>query len=52
MDEEKSGTITLQKRRSVTFWTSSSDISGYHADIREEHGTVGSGQGRDMACVN
>jgi hypothetical protein len=33
-------------------WTSSSDISGYHADIHEGHGTVGAGQGRDMACVN
>ena len=33
-------------------WTSSSDISGYHADIHEGHGTVGTGQGRGMACVN
>jgi len=33
-------------------WTSSSDISGYHADFHEEHGTVGAGQGRGMACVN
>ena len=33
-------------------WTSSSDISGYHADIHEGHGTVGAGQGRGMACVN
>jgi hypothetical protein len=31
-------------------WTSSSDISGYHADIHEGHGTVGAGQGRGMAC--
>ena len=30
-------------------WTSSSDISGYHADIHEGHGTVGAGQGRGMA---
>ena len=52
MDKEKSGSSTLQKRRSDTFWTSSSDISGYHADIHEEHGTVGAGQGRGMACVN
>jgi hypothetical protein len=50
MDEEKSGSSTLQKRRSVTLWTSSSDISGYHADIHEGHGTVGAGQGRGMAC--
>ena len=33
-------------------WTSSSDISGYHADIHEGHGTVGAGQGRGTACVN
>jgi len=26
-------------------WTSSSDISGYHADIHEGHGTVGGWQG-------
>jgi hypothetical protein len=30
----------------------SSDISGYHADFHEGHGTVGAGQGRGMACVN
>jgi hypothetical protein len=33
-------------------WTSSSDISGYHADFQEGHGTVGVGQGRGMAFVN
>jgi len=33
-------------------WTSSSDISSYHADIHEGHGTVRAGQGRGMACVN
>jgi len=33
-------------------WTSSSDISGYHADFHEEHGTIGAWQGRGMACVN
>ena len=33
-------------------WTSSSDISGYIADLHEGQGTVGAGQGRDMACVN
>jgi hypothetical protein len=32
--------------------TSSSDISGYHADFHEGHGTVGEWQGRYMACVN
>jgi len=30
-------------------WISSSDISGYHADFHEGHGTVGTRQGRDMA---
>jgi len=29
--------------------TSSSDISGYHAEFHEGHGTVGAGQGRGMA---
>ena len=42
-------------------WTSSSDISGYHTDFHEGHGTIGAGQGRGMAgeqhghsmlCVN
>ena len=33
-------------------WTSSSDISGYHADFHEGHGIVGAGQGHGMACVN
>ena len=33
-------------------WTSSSDISGYHADIHEGHCTIGAGQGRGMACEN
>ena len=33
-------------------WTSSSDISGYHAGIHEEHGTVRAEQGCGMACVN
>jgi hypothetical protein len=32
--------------------TSSSDISGYHADFHEGHGTVGERQGRGKACVN
>jgi hypothetical protein len=32
--------------------TSSSDISAYHADFHEGHGTVGEWQGRGMACVN
>jgi len=33
-------------------WTSSSDISGYHADFHEGHGTVGAWQGRGKARVN
>jgi hypothetical protein len=33
-------------------WTSNSDISGYHADFHEGHGTIGAWLGRDMACVN
>ena len=32
-------------------WTSSSDISGYHADFHEGHGTNRAWQGRGMACV-
>jgi hypothetical protein len=36
----------------INCWTSSSVISGYHADFHEGHGTVGTGQGRGMACVN
>jgi len=36
----------------MNYWTSSSDISGYHADFHEGHSAVGTGQGRDMACVN
>jgi len=30
-------------------WTSSSDISGYHAGFHKGYGTVGAGQGHDMA---
>ena len=33
-------------------WTSSSYISGYHADFYEGHGTNGALQERGMACVN
>ena len=46
MDAEKSGSSTLQKDDLLHCWTSSSDISGYHADFHEGHGTVGAGQGR------
>ena len=33
-------------------WTSSSDVSGYHVDFHEVHGTIGARLGRGMACVN
>jgi hypothetical protein len=33
-------------------WNSSSDISSYHVDFHEENGTIGSGQGCGMSCVN
>jgi hypothetical protein len=33
-------------------WTSSSEISGYHEEFHEGHGTIGAWQGRGMACVN
>jgi len=48
----KSGSSTLQKDDLLNCWTSSSDISDYHADFHEGHGTVGAWQGRGMACVN
>jgi len=48
----KSGSSTLQKDDVLNCWTRSSDISGYHTDFHEEHGTVGAGQRRGMACVN
>jgi len=32
-------------------WTSSSNISGYHADLHEGHGTVGVGQGNGMGMA-
>jgi len=48
----KSGSSTLQKDDLLNCWSSSLDISSYHADFHEGHGTVGTGQGRSMACVN
>jgi len=33
-------------------WTNSSDISGYHADFHEGHGTIAEWQGRGTACAN
>jgi hypothetical protein len=43
--------VTAQKKKDdlLNCWTGSSDISGYHADFHEGHGTVGAGQGRGMA---
>jgi hypothetical protein len=49
MDEEKCGSNTLQKKIMLNCWTSSSDISGYHADFHEGDSTVGAGQGHGMA---
>jgi hypothetical protein len=52
MNEEKSGNGTLQEKDTLlNCWTSSSDISGYHADFHEGHGTIGAWQWRGMACV-
>jgi len=33
-------------------WTSSLDISSYHAEFHEGHGTVGAEQGHGNVCVN
>jgi hypothetical protein len=44
--------VHYKKDALLNCWTSSSDISGYHVDFHEGHGTVGAGQGRGMACVN
>jgi len=46
------GATHYKKDDLLNCWTSSSDISGYHANFNEGHGTVGAGQGRGMACVN
>ena len=32
-------------------WTSSSDISGYHADFHEGHSTIGAWQGNGMGAA-
>jgi hypothetical protein len=53
MDEEKSGSSTLQKKDDLLNCpTNSSDIFGYHADFYEGHGILGAGHGRGMVCVN
>ena len=50
----KSGSSTLQKKDDLlNCWTSCSDISGYHADFHEEHGTIGAWQGAAWhVCLN
>jgi hypothetical protein len=40
------------RRRLFKKQTSCSDISVYHADFHERHGTVGEWQGRSISCVN
>jgi len=46
MDEEKGGSSTLKKKADLlNCWTSSSDISGYHADFHEGHALSGHGRG-------
>jgi hypothetical protein len=45
-------TAHYKKDALLNCWTSSSDISGYHAHLHERHDTVGAGQGYGMACVN
>jgi hypothetical protein len=40
------------RKDALNCWTNCSDISGYHTDFHEGHGTVGALQGHSMACVN
>jgi hypothetical protein len=49
-DKEKSGSNPLQNDDLLCCWTSSSDISSYHAraDFHEGHGTVRAGQRHGM----
>jgi hypothetical protein len=43
----KSGSVVAHYKKDdlLSCWTSSWDISGYHTDFHEGHGTVGAGQG-------
>ena len=41
-----------KKYHLINFWTSSSDISGYHADFQEGHGNFGAWWRRGMTFVN
>jgi len=52
MDEERVVAAHYKKDDLLQCWTSSSDISGYHADFHEGRGTIGAWQGHGMACVN
>jgi hypothetical protein len=49
------GVLKLKKKKSgakgLNCGTGSSDISGYHADFHEGHGTVGAGQGNGMGVA-
>jgi len=55
MDGENSGSSTLKNKKKkddrLNFWTSSSDISGYHADFHEGHGNIGARQGHCMGTA-
>jgi len=52
MGGEKNGAAHYKKDDLLHCWTSSSDISGYHAGIHEGHCTIRAGQRRGIACVN
>ena len=40
-----------KKHDLLNCWTSSSDISGYHADFHKGHGTIGAWQGNGMGAA-
>jgi hypothetical protein len=48
----KSSSSAYKKDDLLICWTSSSDISGYHVDFHEGHGTLGAGHGHSMLYVN
>ena len=51
MEEEKRVVAAHYKKDDLlNCWTSSSDISVYHVDFHEGHGTIGAWQGRGMMC--
>jgi hypothetical protein len=45
-------TAHYKKDNLLNCWTSSSDISGYHADFHKGHSTIGAWQKYGMACMN